>query len=46
MIWRLYHCVKQRLKDIFLADRFQQALLRNEQAAAELDAVVRGILHK
>lgn len=46
MIWRLYIWVKQRLKDFFFADSFQQALLRNEQAAAELDAVVRGILHK
>ncbi len=46
MIRRLYLCVKERLKDVLLADRFQKALSRNEQAAAELDAVVRGILHK
>ncbi len=46
MIWRLYLCVKQRLKDVVLADRFQRALTRNEQAAAELDEVVRSLLQK
>jgi hypothetical protein len=46
MIWRLYLCVKQRFKDVILADRFKRALSQNEQAAAELDAVVRSILQK
>lgn len=46
MIWRLYLCVRQRLKDVILADRFKRALSKNEQAAAELDAVVRSLLQK
>lgn len=46
MMWQWYLMLKQRYRALILGDRLQRAVTRNEQAAAELDAVVRSILQK